>query len=394
MNLSNIHKIKRRIFGHEQLISDSSICPIYYSNLNNWHLIGRGYKAIRHLQIPLSSISILKEYLLRPAYFAVYEILNPLVIVFKWPNGELKFFLLTQNGHLLDPCESSAWDIYFPFLSHDLQTNVLASISIPKDVIPVEIDNWIWYPNHNNYTHFFFDSFVHVAFAQQVLQQKYINKYQLPLIHKAPGWQVELIDRLSPQKYFHPSIDDHQSFQIFHVKKLMLPVLSHRIMSLDWLRGYLAAAFLKDSLNSIRDSKTIDLIMVTRYDDRRRRITNIDEIESLVVNYGGSLIDASCHSISEKFILFNQCKVCIAESSGCMNFALFSPESSHLIALTDPSVVNKSEFVPGGWDYITGYANRTSFVIGEDPIDLAGSPLGSATYSLVAIKALLLKYLS
>ena len=393
MNDSKIYKIRKRVFAHEELISAESIQCISYSNLQDWNQILTCYKALQRYPLPSHYIDGLKDFLFKPAYFAIYELSNPLLIVYRWPNGELRYFLLSSEGYLLEPDETSTWDSAFPFLKYSSSNNKLSDLAVPIDCAPINVGNWLWCPDNSNYTHFFFDSFVQLAMAQDKLGHDYINKFELPVITKPPGWQAELFNLLSSPAYLHPSGYDHQPFQIFLINKLLLPVLSHRLIALDWLRSYLDLAFSKAHINEHSDSKNNDLIMVTRYDYRRRRITNIVEIEKLVVSYGGSLIDASRHSISEKLALFKQCKVCIAESSGCINFALFAPESSHLIALTDPSVITKPEFVPGGWVYTSGYANRTSFVTGEDPTNLPGSPLGSASYSLKVINSLLIRYL-
>lgn len=391
MNNSKIYKIRKRVFAHEELISADSIQCISYSDLQDWNQILSCYKGVQRYPLPSRYIDRLKDFLFKPAYFAIYELSNPLLIVYRWPNGELRYFLLSSEGYLLEPYEASTWDSAFPFLNYS--HGKLTGLSVPIDCKPVDVDNWLWYPDNSNYTHFFFDSFVQLAMAQEKLGHDYINKFELPLISKPPSWQAELINLLTSPTCLHPSGYDHRAFQIFHINKLMLPVLSHRSIALDWLRSYLALAFSENHINERSDSKINDLIMVTRYDDRRRRITNIVEIENLVVSYGGRLIDASNYSISEKLALFQQCKVCIAENSGSQNFALFAPQTSHLIALTDPSAITKPEFVPGGWVYTSGYANRTSFVTGEDPTNLPGSPLGSASYSLEAIKGLLINYL-
>jgi capsular polysaccharide biosynthesis protein len=224
--------------------------------------------------------------------------------------------------------------------------------------------------------------------AQERLGNEYINKFFLPLLLAPPTWQNELLVRLSSQKYLHPTSKPYQPFQVFRVNKLLLPVLSHRAIALEWLRRYLALSFKKtDPLDLFTAQNSI--IMVTRYDARRRRIANISEIENFILSLGGKLLDPSTLSIAEKLLAFRDCRFCIAESSGCMNYALFAPRYSHLIALTDPTALEQKEFVPGGWDYATGYAHNASFVVGEDPAPLLGSPLGSATYSLSIIQKLL-----
>lgn len=387
------YKIKKRIFAHEDLELVDSVQCISYTCLQDWRQILACYKALKHYPLPSKYVSKLKDFLLKPAYFSIYEITNPTLIIYRWPNGELRYFLISSEGFLLEPNEASTWDPAFPFLKYSSCNSQLSQLTVPIDGTTIKVGNWLWYPANSNYTHFFFDSFVQLGMAQEKLGRDYINSFELPVLSKTPSWQAELLSLFSSPICMHPSANDHQLFQIFHINKLLLPVLSHRPIALAWLRNCLASAFSEDRINNLMCSENNELIMVTRYDDRRHRITNIIDIENLVVSYGGKLIDASKYSISEKIILFKQCKVCIAESSGCMNFALFAPESSHLIALTDPSALTKPEFVPGGWVYTAGYASQTSFITGHNPADLPGSPLGSASYSLEAIKKLLTQFI-
>ena len=388
MSEFNSYNIKRRIFSHEELSADKSIRSIGLWDLQNWNDICTWYKAAKRFPLSRSSVSDVRDAILRPSYFAAYELENPLIIIYRWPSGELRYFLLSAEGNLIEPSDASIWDSAFPFLSYGSHGGKLTELAVPRSCIPVDVDNWIWYPNHSNYTHFFFDAFVQVAMAQERLGNEYIKKFFLPLIAAAPAWQNELLVRLSSQKYLHPRSNPDQPFQVFRVNKLLLPVLSHRAIALEWLRSYLASSFkTTDPLDLFTAQNSI--IMATRYDARRRRIVNISEIEDFILSLGGNLVDPSTLSIAEKLTAFQHCRVCIGESSGCINFALFAPRYGHLIALTDPNVVDRIEFVPGGWDYATGYAHRTSFVVGEDPAPLLGSPLGSASYSLSIIRRLL-----
>jgi hypothetical protein len=384
------HNIKRRIFSHEDLSADTSIQSIGFWDLQNWNDTCDWYKSAKRFPLSRLNVSDIRDAILRPSYFAVYELENPLIIIYRWPNGELRYFLLSAEGNLIEPQEASLWDSAFPFLSCGSYRGNIVELAVPRSCDTVDVDNWIWYPNHANYTHFFFDAFVQVAMAQECLGNEYINKFFLPLLVYPPTWQNELLVRLSSQKYLYPTSMPHQLFQVFRVNKLLLPVLSHRAIALEWLRSYLALSFkTTDPLDLFTAQNSI--IMATRYDSRRRRITNISEIENFILSLGGKLLDPSTLSIAEKLTAFQHCRFCIAESSGCINFALFSPRHSHLIALTDPTVVDRKEFIFGGWDYTTGYAHNTSFVVGEDPAPLLGSPLGSATYSLSIIRKILAK---
>ena len=97
-----------------------------------------------------------------------------------------------------------------------------------------------------------------------------------------------------------------------------------------------------------------ELIMISRNDSRRARIENISEIEYLVREYGGSIIDASTLSLTEKVRFFSNCQLCIAESSGCINWSIFAPEDSILVAITDSEILTNPNFTLGGFVYFLG----------------------------------------
>ncbi len=265
-------------------------------------------------------------------------------------------------------------------------------MSIPAPITTLPLTKWIWYPSAANFTHFFFDAFVQLAMVQEQLSKEYFGQFALPLAAGAPSWQNELMGKLL---FSHSMIlggEALSQFRIFRVEKLLLPIVSHRALALDLLRGFLAKSFQASYPHgySCGGSK---LIMVTRRDYRRARIQNISAIEEMVVELGGSLVDASTLSCAEKLAVFENCSICIAESSGGMNSVLFAPEHCRLIALTDPSVIEDKSFLIGGWSYGTGYAHRTKFVVGENGNILPGSPVGSSSYSVETIRQLVVESL-
>jgi len=268
----------------------------------------------------------------------------------------------------------------------------LRGLSIPSPVSYLPLSNWIWYPSNANYSHFLLDAFVQMAMAQELLSSDYLRGFELPLDVDAPVWQDELLQKLIFPRCMLPVGNSLSQYQIFRVNKLLLPIISSKAFGLDWLRVFLAKSFQPTHGFSFRGDQS-KLIMVTRHDARRERIQNISSIEEMVLNFGGKVIDASSLSCSEKLDVFQSCLICIAESSGCMNPALFAPEYTQLFALTDPSVIASKYALVGAWPYFTGYAHRAQFVGGENGMFLPGSTVGSSSYSVDAIKKLVLEFL-
>ena len=375
--------IRKRIFSHEELCSDSSIRPIGFLDYQNWGKTHSWYQAVKRMPISAPDRLTIKDILLRPTYFAAYELADPWVITFRWPHGELKYFLITAEGNLVDPAENAIWDGAFPFL-YRFDGGELKGLSIPNSVAYLPNSNWAWYQSNANYAHFLFDAFVQLAMAQDHLRKEYLSGFDLPLHEDVPAWQDELLQKLPFRHLIPPGANKSNQFNIFRVNKILLPIVSQRALALDWLREFLANSF-QDSYPQGYSGGGGKLIMVTRRDYRRARIQNISAIEEMVVELGGSLVDASILNCAEKLAVFENCSICIAESSGCMNSALFAPKHNRIIALTDPSVIN-TNFIVGAWPYFTGYAPRAHFIAGENGVHLPGSPVGSSSYSLEAIK--------
>ena len=383
--------INRRIFSHQELCSDSSIRSVGFWDYQNWDRIHGWYKAVNRMPLPASDRLVLKDTLLQPAYCAAYELDNPWIVIFKWPNGELKFFLITAEGNLVDPAENAIWDGAFPFLSR-FEGGEIRGMAIPASVSHLPSTKWIWYPSAANFTHFFFDVFVQLVMAQEQLNKDYLGQFSLPLAADTPTWQDELLGKLLFPRPMLLGGETLSQFRFFRVKNLLLPIISHRELALDWLRGFLAKSFLA-SYPQNYSSGGAKLIMVTRRDARRARIQNISAIEQMVVDFGGMLVDASNLSCCEKLAVFENCSVCIGEGSGGMNSVLFAPENCRLIALTDPSVIDDKSFLIGGWPYAIGSAHRTEFIVGENGKLLPGSPVGSSSYSVERIRKLVVESL-
>ena len=107
----------------------------------------------------------------------------------------------------------------------------------------------------------------------------------------------------------------------------------------------------------------------------------------MVESMGGKVIDPVEYTISERKKLFSLPSVFIAESSGCINFALFAAKQSRLIPLVDQT--DSIKLLLGGYTYNIGYANQADYVIGENCEKLHGSEIASAEYSLARIRELI-----
>ena len=122
------------------------------------------------------------------------------------------------------------------------------------------------------------------------------------------------------------------------------------------------------------------IALLTRHDSRRRRITNIDRIESVIQQLDGCIIDPSEMKQIDKLSLA-RFDIIIAESSGIMNYSLFGRDNANLIALVEPQTLENDEFMLGGHPYHLLRSENTSYVLGRDYKQIDGSPVGAAEYS-------------
>ena len=90
-----------------------------------------------------------------------------------------------------------------------------------------------------------------------------------------------------------------------------------------------------------------------------------------------------------KIEFFSNCQLCIAESSGCINWSIFAPEDSVLVAITDSEILTNPNFTLGGFVYFLGMINRIKYLKGIKTGDVAGSPVGASRYDLEELKSIL-----
>ena len=389
-------KLKRRLFHKEDIEEDKSIDLIYYKDLSNNKEILETYKAISRFPLDKSRKIFLKQGLFTGNYFAVYKLNNPTVIVYKFPNDELRFFLISSESNLIEANDSSFWDPAFSFIKSTRESIIF---SMPN-IAHVETDNrpWLYNPDSGNYTHFCIDYFSPLsAFTDSKIIDKIGQDVECPQFIQL-DWQKEYYDLLvdslaSPHKInfnssYRSLTEQHKNKDaifVFKLQTLYMPVIPNVRSSAEYLRY-----FLNEKLNSYKSNTTqSSLLFLTRNDIRRQRIKNIDLIESMVHNLGGDVINPTMLNLREKAATFSQYKCILAESSGCVNYWLLANSDARLIAMIDCNALQAIDLLIGGLTYMTIRSYQTSWLIGYDYEVLKGSPLGSCTYDIEKLVAIL-----
>ena len=375
--------VNKRLYVGAGLKTDSSQRLLTQYEELDWSHTLKIVKGIRNMPLLKNYKEQLIDWAYEGSFAHVYEFYNPLVYIYRFPSGEMRWFLVSANGNLIESPKQQIWDIAFPFLTFNSDATS-GGASCESAAIEVEaMDSLIWLPESNNYTHFFFDSFAPAAFADLLLRISGFETKTLTYIYEHKSeWQKEFLDKLS-FKGIRLKFDASSDIALIRPKSVIFPVVSQKSLALKFLREFIKLNMEQGANIALKDSPNLKILFLTRCDYRRSRIQNIDEIEKFVVQDGGTVIDPSTLSFEQKRKIIQLHGIVIAQSSGCINFALFCEPHHHLINLVEKSSIIKPEFVQGGWDYTASYAfNNVRHVIGVDYKELPGSPVGSASFPL------------
>jgi capsular polysaccharide biosynthesis protein len=370
------------------LCTDPSVEHIGSHDLADWTKVASSYKAIRNLPINRAAKMYLKNHLFSSLRMEIIRINSPKILIYRFNNGEIRAFIITQHGFLVEHPDNCLWDPAFPFLKVSESS---LEIQVPDNLPRLSPDSgYLWACPSPNFTHFLCDFYALFVIYFSICDTLKENSLEIPVFHRPVGWQSEYINLLSQIKpiYLADSLDSHGSNALwFCPKSITLPVFNNRPMITGFLREFFHQRFRREIETSTVEPLRDKVIFFTRYDERRLRIRNIDDIEDLVRSSGGHVIDPSPLTIAERIIMFSESPIIIAESSGCTNFAVFASDDSSLISLIEPSVIALPEFLVAGWTYMLEYAYRSQYIIGKNLAPLQGSPLGCADFSIDSIEA-------
>ena len=362
-----------------------------FVQMRDWGVVRELWNVVGTLPLPSGGKDYLRNYLLDDCFASLHRIASPSIYIYAWPTGELRFFLVASDGSLIESHRHSLWDACFPGIRLDTSGSFLCPYGCTSHLEYRDSDI-VWLPDSPNFTHFLFDSFAPVFFAAAVdgLVGSRIGRPVVPVFRKS-DWQSEYLSRLPFQMHqFVGSLSP--GWHLIEPRSVLLPIISHQYLSLNLLRAIPFNGALQRDSALVASGK---VVLLSRADARRARISNIEHLEDLVRSLNGIIVDPSTLSVSEKFDLLADCSVCIAESSGCINYALYCGSSARLISLIEPSLLEKTEFLQGGWTYVLSYATqKTRFITGVSRKDLPGSPVGQAAFSIPAISAAIQELLS
>ena len=380
----------KRTLDFSLLCTDSSVTHHSTIDLSDWSYIRDCYKAIPNMPLPETSKLYLKNHLFSDSSLVLLEVRSPKVVLFRFPNGEVRSFVATQGGFLLESPENYLWDSAFPFIKSSGDS---VAFELPQNLPVVSNQSSLFFANHSsNFTHFLLDFWALLAGVLSRGQRKQAIPNEIPIFESPISWQNEYFDLIGPfiPLYCHDFFQRaNSSWIVFAPSSIVFPVFENKPLSLLWARKYMHQLFSQKAHQPVVKPLDGRIVFLTRNDSRRDRIRNISDIENLVISMGGHVVDPVQFSVAQRLQLFSLPCVFIAESSGSMNFSLFAHRLSRLIFLVDQSGLESVDLLVGGWIYGLGYASSSDFVCGSGWRALPGSPLGSAEFSLTKIRDLI-----
>ena len=316
---------------------------------------------------------------------ALWRILRPTIAIYRWPNNELRYFLVSADGHLLEDQSSEQFFPYFPILKKNNDNQwVLSGHGRQIDAPHLDL---CWLPQNHNYSHFLCD---YLGPCLALKAWVGING-SLPLLYCEPwqAWQKEYLKRL-PLNYVKvpsPHAGELMFVRPGSVRIPMLPsVMQSQLTLRSWLHQNIAISPESNVLPKIP-------ILIERTGHKQKRIRNLNELQLLVRAYGGLSVDPTSLSLQQRLELFRQASLIIGDGSSSMNFILFASNDCHYIGLCDPESIINNHYLEGGWPYTHLIASRSTFIVGKDTSQLPGSTLGSSIYSTSLIENTLQSFL-
>ncbi len=359
------------------------------------------FRNISYLPISNEYKEALFNNISRLPFIGLLSLDNPCLYLLEFSSGEHRYFVISQTGYLIDPPHAKSWYPHFKFLSINQENSSYflgeknSQLQGTANVDEFFHDKDILLISQTpNFTHFFFDSFGPALILHRMA---YLNGDSWSnasyLYGNSFSWQQELLSKLTINSYRVSGNNSEYKFYSFRPKRVLMPIISHHYITANHLR----IMFSKQSAPSSNLAKSITkkkIIFFTRCDNRRFRIKNINALERFVQSLGGDVIDPATLNIQQKIELLKDDTVVIAESSGCINFALFSAHSCYLIHLVEPSLTQRDEFIFGGWDYHATYSNpnKVAFVLGSNSEPSIYSPVPACSYSISDINAALSRF--
>jgi len=357
----------KRMLKHAELIGEHLDIPweeigVAYKNINRYPLRGLWRQYLRYRLLDIETAKL-------------WQIDKPTIIVYRFANGERRFFLISNTRNICEDEANRMWYKFFPFISECGQSIYIDT----GDSTTVEVDkDFAWLPQTYNYSHFLCDSiapWIPFYNTEEVKRRK----LQVLSLGRWGTWQEDVINKLGFESL--PMDKGVQSsITLIKPRSVVIPTMCSKVMSQHILRNWFARNYtIQDGANRGEKNR---LVYLTRSDERKIRVRNEDEIVMFVKRIGGLVIEPSKMTFSDKISALASAETIICEGSGSLNPILFGSDRCEIVLLTDPWTLNDPFFLEGGFPYLHLVVHRLEHIVGHSPCKLLGSPLASCHYRI------------
>ena len=217
-----------------------------------WEIANKVWKGINNYPLAQDQKRFLRNQLLNGIDANLWSISNAKIIIYRWPNNELRFWLISSEGHLCEGSEAARFFQYFPFIEQSPEGFLFHLDAVKHAQIP---DRLIWMPQNSNYSHFLCDYFAPVIAALDTNPSLLKSARILTIQHWEP-WQLELISHLDLGTH---QVEAPRAGEILFLQadEVILPVIEQPVLSQHILREWFSRRFTKrsDHLSKADQSK-------------------------------------------------------------------------------------------------------------------------------------------
>ena len=276
-----------------ELLKDDKIEILYHKEFKDYRDVHKGWKNIELMPYADTEKKKLREYIVHSNEITYLKIKSGTLYIYTWENGECRYFIKTDNNTLLESYTQSFWYACFPFMLGMIGDKVYFEDNGFKQ--EGTLSDFIWLQNTKNFCHFIFDSIAPYSTLSHWMKdwEDYKNDIQMITAGELNNWQKDLLYNMGLNNKGKEirCIKNSKSSQ-YRVDNMYIAIQTNQLISHESLRK----SFSKDQHYEKVEPQEItdsEIIFITRKDQRRKRLINIDEIEKYIQSKGGIVVDTT-----------------------------------------------------------------------------------------------------
>jgi len=246
------------------------------------------------------------------------------------PDRDQVFFIFSKNGdylyknnYLSSDTDSLRFFKNNPFRGNvSVGNNTIVDWGRPPDYDKTIDGEFVFIGGRSNFTHFIFDHLANIFFIDKITN---LSKKTL-VFFKLNGWQKELLNILGIDNNYL-EIEEPEEYGYIRFRKLWIPTNLPMLFRVKYIQERIQSRYNKN----VGERR----VFISRSQfDKYNRISNEEEIKSILQNRGFDIVHPELMSISEKMELFSQAGLVMGcAGSSETNFSAFGHPNTILISL-------------------------------------------------------------